>query len=178
MEKADAGRTTSKTIDSIIEEVQKMAKDSLASIYPNLIDEQAALNDQLKTVYSAFAFQNSHTLHPRRLAQIAAEEEESFLSYLGSGDVEEVFELGQRRAQEGLGEQTVLAFGSTLRRFCLNRMAKMDMSVLCAAIGAIDCYMASYIRGFMAGREAHILKEQELTCRALVSAMQRQRVGR
>jgi hypothetical protein len=173
MEKVGARRATNKTIDSIIEEVYSLAKDSLTSIYSNLACRQLALHDQLKTVCLALAFENSHALHPRRLAQIAAEEEESFLAYLGSGDAQKIFELGQRRAQEGLGEQTILAFGSTLRRFCLNQLTKIDESSLCSVLGAVDCYIASYMRGYIAGREAHILKEQELTCKALVSAMQR-----
>ena len=109
------------------------------------------------------------------LDKIAHEETDSFLAFLASGDQHGVFKHGQNRVDIGLGDRTILALASELRKFCWDRLHKKDLQLLHSALSGVDLYIASYIEGYMSKMEAQILRDQEQMRLALSAALDRQR---
>jgi len=112
------------------------------------------LIDRLREVMEATAFSNRFLLSPRRLPQIAQAEADAFLDFLKTGDADRIREQGVKRAEEGLGERAMLRLGTTLRQFCRDKLAD-------EALRAADVYTNALLEGFMEGREAIVLREQE-----------------
>jgi PAS domain S-box-containing protein len=149
--------------------------NQLPDFYQKLIIDQADLNRQLYGLLKELAFENRYTLHPSMLENLAHEETSSFLSFLSSGDQHEVFQHGQKRVDVGLGDRTILALASELRKFCWDRLHKQDLQLVHSALNGVDLYIASYIEGYMSKMEAQILRDQEQMRLALSAALDRQR---
>jgi signal transduction histidine kinase/CheY-like chemotaxis protein len=121
---------------------------------------------RLQEALEATAFSNRFLLPPRRLPQIAKAETDAFLYFLKTGDADRVREQGVKRAEEGLGEQAMLRLGTTLRQFCRDYQVG-------EALRAADVYADALLEGFMEGREAIVLREQEQIRRALQRVVSR-----
>ena len=147
----------------------------LPGVYINLINNQADLARQLHILLKKLVFENRYTLHPSMLDKIAHEEADSFLAFLSSGDRPAVFKHGQNRVDIGLGNRTILALASELRKFCWDRLHKIDLQLLHSALSGVDLYFASYIEGHMSKMETQILRDQEQMRLALSAALNRQR---
>jgi len=149
--------------------------NQLPRVYQKLIDDRAELDRQLHVLLKELVFENRYTLHPSMLDELAHEETNSFLSFLSSGDQHEVFTHGQSRVDIGLGDRTILALASKLRKFCWDRLHKQDLQLFHSALSGVDMYTASYIEGYMNKMEAQILRDQEQMRLALSAALDRQR---
>ena len=121
-------------------------------------ERRAARRDELTSwlgeALEATVFSNRFLLPPRRLPQIAKAEADAFLDFLKTGDANKIRVQGAKRAEEGLGEQAMLRLGTTLRQFCRDYLAD-------EALRAADVYADALLDGFMEGREALVLGEQE-----------------
>jgi hypothetical protein len=120
------------------------------------------------------AFDNHFTLHPRRLAEIGAQQVEQYVAFLESNENDGILAKAGALAEEGLGERTILRIASTLRLFCFEQLAR-DPDLLREANHATEEYTSRLLEGFMAGREALILREQERTRVALFAAQEKQK---
>jgi GAF domain-containing protein len=118
------------------------------------------LIDRLREALGATAFSNRFLLSPRRLPQIAKAEADAFLDFLKTGDADRIRKQGVKRAEEGLGERSTLRLGTALGQFCRDKLADK-------ALRAADVYTNALLEGFMEGREAIVLREQEQIQRAL-----------
>jgi PAS domain S-box-containing protein len=126
---------------------------------PTEMDQQLSgcydeLLGRLREALEATAFSNRFLLPPRRLPQIAKAEADAFGDFLKTGDIDKIREQGAKRTEEGLGEQAMLRLGTTLRQFCRDYLAD-------EALQAADVYADALLDGFMEGREAVVLREQE-----------------
>jgi len=126
-------------------------------------------------LFKELAFENRDTLHPGMLDNLAHEETNSFFSFLSSGDQHTVFKHGQNCVDIGLGDRTIWALASELRKFCWDRLHKQDLQLFHSALNGVDLYIASYIEGYMSKMEARILRDQEQMRLALSAALDRQR---
>ena len=149
--------------------------NQLPGVYQQLINNQADLARQLHVLLKKLVFENRYTLHPSMLDKIAHEETDSFFAFLSSGDQPAVFKHGQNRVDIGLGDRTILALASELRKFCLDRLHKIDLHLLHAALSGVDLYIAAYIEGYMSKMETQILQDQEQMRLALSAALDQQR---
>jgi len=149
--------------------------NQLPDVYQKLIIDQADLNRQLYGLFKELAFENHDTLHFSMLDNLAHEETNSFFSFLSSGDQHTVFKHGQNCVDIGLGDRTIWALASELRKFCWDRLHKQDLQLFHSALNGVDLYIASYIEGYMSKMEARILRDQEQMRLALSAALDRQR---
>ncbi|TEU14370.1 MAG: GAF domain-containing protein [Anaerolineales bacterium] len=149
-----------------IERVESENRASPLEARERLAARRDALISQLRKVLEATAFSNRFLLPPRRLPQIAKAEADAFLDFLKTGDADRIRQQGVKRAEEGLGEQAILRLGTTLGQFCRDYLAD-------EALRAADVYADALLEGFMEGREAVILREQEQIRRALQRVVSR-----
>jgi len=126
-----------------------------------------------KTLKSG-AFGNRYILHPRRLKEMGKEEYVHLINYLNNHDVQKVEKIGQLRASEGLGEQTILSIGTLFRRY-IGINGGFDIPSFESGITVIDMYINAYCKGYMKARESQILKDQEQLRVALSKALEQQR---
>jgi PAS domain S-box-containing protein len=164
-----------KTVVMLMGKKNKSELNQLLGVYQKLINDQAELDRQLYVLLKELVFENRYTLHPSMLDELAHEETISFLSFLSSGDQHAVFQHGQDRVNIGLGDRTILALASQLRKFCWDRLHKQDLQLFHSALIGVDLYIASYIEGYMSKMEAQILEDQEQMRLALSAALDRQR---
>jgi PAS domain S-box-containing protein len=145
--------TTKETATSIVESLAQR----LASDRADLVDRyQQTLREQI--------FTNRSQLRPIMLGQIAAEEADALLDYLGHPARDLALARGTKLCETGLSEQSVLSLGETSRQFFLT---KTRNEAIVPALQAIDTYHHAVIQGFMVSREKVILNEQERTRSAL-----------
>jgi len=128
------------------------------------------LSDRILEVFSASAFGNSYTFHPSRLPESSRKDAEQFLAFLDTPDEKAVKDLGEARARQGLGLQSVLALGRVLRLSCL-RASQFDGISAEAALQLADRYMDAYLTGYFKGWEADLLLEQERTRKAYFASL-------
>jgi GAF domain-containing protein len=149
-----------------IERVESENRVSLLEARERLAVRRDELISRLREVLEATAFSHRFILPPRRLPQIAKAEADAFLDFLKTGDADRIREQGAERAEEGLGEQAMLRLGTTLRQFCRDYVAD-------EAFRAADVYTDALLEGFVKGREAIVLREQEQIRRALQRVINR-----
>ena len=137
-----------------IERVESENRTSPVEARERLAVRRDELISRLREALEATAFSNRFLLPPRRLPQIAKAEADAFLDFLRTGDADRIREEGVKRAEEGLGEQAMLRLGTTLRQFCRDDLAD-------EALRTADVYADALLEGFMGGREAIVLREQE-----------------
>jgi signal transduction histidine kinase/DNA-binding response OmpR family regulator len=124
------------------------------------------LMSRLEKALQSTALSNRFLLPFRRLPEVAKAEANAFLDFVKAGEANRVREHGAKRAEEGLGERSMLRLGATLRQFCRDDPAD-------EALEAADAYADALLEGFMAGREAIVLREQEQIRKALQTVISR-----
>jgi two-component system cell cycle sensor histidine kinase/response regulator CckA len=132
------------------------------------------LSRQINQVYSQRIFENRYILHPRRLEEIAKEELKRFLLFLDSGEEQNPYSLGKKRATEGLSQRSVSAVFSLLEAFFVQFLCKDHQRSMRFAVQSVGIFMAAYFDGYTQAREEEILKEQEQLRMALSTALDRQ----
>ncbi len=157
--------------------VQNTESDSnqLPDVFQELVDDQADLAGQLYEVLKELVFENRYTLHPSKLEELAQTEASSFFSFLSSVDQQRVVQRGREVVDIGLGDRTILAMATQLRKFCWDRLHRQDLQLLHSALVGVDSYCASYLEGYLSKMEAQILGDQEQMRLALSAALNRQR---
>jgi hypothetical protein len=123
----------------------------------------ADLSKSLRSALQDTLFGSRKRVTPRRLGQIAEDASASFGAYVESPtDAQTVCDFGRRLASDGLGHTTILALVATLQTYtwgqAVGHGAKQPAAV---------SYSTSLLCGYMEEREAHLLKEQEMSRRAL-----------
>jgi signal transduction histidine kinase/DNA-binding response OmpR family regulator len=124
------------------------------------------LMSRLEQALQATALSNRFLLPLRRLPEIAKAEADAFLDFVKAGEANRVREHGAKRAKEGLGERSMLRLGATLRQFCRDDPADKVLQ-------AADAYADALLEGFIAGRDAIVLREQEQIRKALQTVASR-----
>ena len=130
---------------------------------PTAILNQERLEIELKRALQSTIFSSNLRVSPRRVNQIALEIAATFRQFLEvrSSDAS-TFEYGQRLASEGVGHRTMLALIEVLHRASWAQPdvggEDLPASVQCSS---------QLLAGYMAGREAYLLQEQERTRMAL-----------
>ena len=135
--------------------------------------KRTELITKLSSVLQNAAFDNRYSLHPRRLQQLGRKLAEDFFDFLSSPDVRSAFVDGQRLAQEGLGERTLLLLTGCMQRFTLPAIGA-DVIATAAALDIVESYTSAVVEGFIRVREEQILKDQEQLRLALSNALQSQ----
>jgi hypothetical protein len=123
---------------------------------------EASLVAELERALQTTLFSCSGRITPRRVKQIAQEMAEGFLRFAQQEDPAVTRAYGQQLAQEGIGHRAILALSEAARRVCWGSanpgVKLMPMS---------DRYVTALLEGYMAEREAFVLREQQLTVQAL-----------
>jgi hypothetical protein len=124
---------------------------------------QERLEIELKRALQSTIFSSNLRVSPRRVNQIALEIAATFRQFLEErGSDAPTFEYGQRLASEGVGHRTMLALVEVLHRASWAQAdvggEDLPASVQCSS---------QLLAGYMAGREAYLLQEQERTRMAL-----------
>ncbi len=144
-----------------------MLENAHLSSIANLDREHLAT--ELKQVLQDTIFASQLTISPRRMGQVAQEVTGSFLQFLEQEDEPATRAYGQRLAREGLGHRSILVLCETLRR--LSQQDSCPGNQLLLVSGR---YVFSLLEGYMAGREAYLLQEQERTHQAWIRAQSKQ----
>jgi hypothetical protein len=118
---------------------------------------------ELKSAVQMTLFTSTLRVSPRQVNQFAQDTTASFLKFLDQEDEAVVRIYGQQLAQAGFGHQSILALSEALRRICWEN-PNPGVAVLPAA----GRYANALLLGYMAEREAHILREQERTHQAFL----------
>ena len=130
---------------------------------PTVILNQERLEIELKRALQSTIFSSNLRVSPRRVNQIALEIAVTFCLFLAERDSDApTFEYGQRLASEGVGHRTMLALIEVLHR------ASWELADISGADlpASVQC-SSQLLAGYMAGREAYLLQEQERTRMAL-----------
>ncbi len=154
---------------------------SAAMVSPSDLPERMAahretLASHLSRALWETAFHNYSTITPRRLNEMGQEEADGFLEFLRTGDEAAARERGRNLAQAGLGHKSILALAEAIRQACLEA-GNPDGEMLRALLQAVGRYTGALLEGYMAGREEHVLREQQRTYEALLRARQKQAEG-
>lgn len=123
-------------------------------------------------------FENRYTLHPRRLRELATEDVDFFLNYVGQAEnIEDdaVKNLGAMRARQGLGERLLLTIGNIFRQYVLEHTPFFRFKSIPALIKVVDQYLTMYLDGYLQQSRDKTLLEQEQLRKALSTALERQR---
>jgi two-component system, cell cycle sensor histidine kinase and response regulator CckA len=118
-------------------------------------------------------FDNRYALHPRLIAEIGERAVCFYVSFLQSPDPVRAEAEGRWLAEKGLGERTVLGIATALRRFCGEQFAH-DLGLLREAIIVTEQFIVPLLEGYITGKEALILKDQEQMRTALSTALESQ----
>ena len=131
---------------------------------PGIDSEQLAAD--LKQALQATMFTSTLRISPRhlqRIAQEAAAKVEHFIA--GNDDAEQMHAYGHHLVAEGFGRQSLLALVQVINR---TLWESGDPALQQIAISASLTH--PLLDGYIAGREAHLLREQERTRVALERA--------
>ncbi|MGO9410304.1 MAG: response regulator [Spirochaetia bacterium] len=147
-----------------------MTVNQLAALLRQKRDDLAAV---LVAQLREGAFDNSYTLHPRRLATLGAEMADILCRFMDSPDRDEALAYGQAIAREGMAEKTIVLLASALHRFCIQHLAS-DARSAASWENAVGSFTSPLLEGFMKARESQVLSDQEQLRRALSTALQSQ----
>ena len=137
-----------------------------------LAAQKTTIVSELRQALRATDLSNRLLISPGRLEEIAQGQVEAFLSFLETGDEEEIRQRGACRASEGLGERSALAMTEALRQACWT--SNPGKEALGVALETSGRYVNAFLEGYMSGRQEEILREQERTRSAFQRALQRQ----
>jgi hypothetical protein len=133
---------------------------------PAALVDQERLESELKRALQATIFHSNLRIAPRRVHQIALEIAQMFRQFLEErANAETTYAYGQHLAGEGVGHRTILALIEVLHRVSWGQAdivgADLPASVQCSS---------QLLAGYMLGREAYLLQEQDRTRQALERA--------
>ncbi len=135
---------------------------------------QKELTDLLSGVFTRDPFANRYTLHPRRLAEVAAEVGEEFLAFVETGDEEGPTRRGRALAGEGLGEGPLSLIPSILHTYISRALAGAVVEMRAKASEHSDNFIRFLMSGYIRELVDRTLEDQERTRRALLAAMEAQ----
>lgn len=136
----------------------------LPNLAPAAIGSEA-LTARLLVVLRATMFDSRLTITPRRSSQIAASCAGALQRYLADAEgAAAATVFGQSLAQEGLGHSSLLALAEVLLESGSPQANQADAARTPAR------YTLALLAGYMQGREAYLLAEQERTRLALERA--------
>jgi hypothetical protein len=119
--------------------------------------DQTLLVAALQQALQATIFHSRLRIAPRRMHQIAQQVATAFYEFLEQQeDGESAYAFGQRLAHEGIGHHTILALIDVLHHTCWKSAHDAGGS-----LPASVRYGNPLLAGYMAGREAYLLQEQE-----------------
>ena len=130
---------------------------------PTTLLDQERLKIELKCALQSTIFSSNLRVSPRRVNQIALEIAATFCQFLAERDNHApTYLYGQRLASEGIGHRTMLALIEVLHRASWEQadVGREDLPA------SVQC-SSQLLAGYMAGREAYLLQEQERTRMAL-----------
>jgi hypothetical protein len=128
--------------------------------------EQGQLELELKRVLHTTIFSSNLCISPRRVGQIALDMAKMLRQFLEQQDnAEATHAYGQHLAGEGVGHRSILALVEVLH--CASWAQADSQGVEIPASIACSSHL---LAGYMAGREAYLLQEQERTRLALERA--------
>ncbi|MBN2009858.1 hypothetical protein JW960_11000 [candidate division KSB1 bacterium] len=125
-----------------------------------LRNHHSYLTDCLKSVLDSLMFNNSHTLHPRRLREIGVEQSQRFLSFLVNADVAAVTVYGKQLAQDGLGYKSMVQMCGCLSPFCCEKLSSESIELQSSAIKAANMYITAAMDGFLEEYTVQLKKDQ------------------
>jgi hypothetical protein len=132
----------------------------------SITQDGAGLAAALKQALQATVFTSSLRIAPRRIQQISHEIAAAFHEFQKERqDTAITYTYGRHLAQEGLGHDGILALIDVLHRACWE-----SAGATASGLPASAQYCHPLLAGYMAGREAHLLQEQERTRLALERA--------
>jgi PAS domain S-box-containing protein len=146
-----------------------IAKNLSAILQQKKDDLAAVLVSELRNN----VFDNSYTLHPRRLATLGTEIAEEFIHFIESGDHDEAFAYGENLGREGMAERTIVLLECTLHRFWPDQAGSQTESWT-LWLQAVDSFVSPLLNGYMSARERQILSDQEQLRLALSTALRSQ----
>jgi hypothetical protein len=138
-----------------------MQEDTGETRPPPQLDEKLLVAD-LKRALQTTIFTNRLQVSPRQLNQIAGEFAASFLRFLAEEDEASVHAYGHSLAQSGFSHRTILTVTETSRRVCWE-----SASPALELLPVTGRYVVALLEGYMLGREAYLLEEQERSWKAL-----------
>lgn len=147
-------------------------RELVRKVCGKLRKSEAHLTTELIEMFSALAFHNEFTFHPRLYSGFATELVNSFLSYLDLFDEQLSCSEGKKSAEIGLGEKTALGIVAILQRTVLHNSDRVDRSSLRSTVKAVNSYTYAYLESFMKARFDKLLREQELMRRSTAKAME------
>ncbi len=142
-----------------------MWKPLAQTVVVSLNEHQAVLVERVHQALLDLIYEHRSYLRPSQLGGVALSEATHFLTFLQTGNCENIHTFAEQRAAEGLGLPGVLRTLDTIREFC-REFLPTDYEVLAATING---YANAYLQSFMNEQEAVILEEQE----RIRAAMQR-----
>lgn len=114
-------------------------------------------------------FSGGLRISPHRVDQVSQEVADAFFKFLETEDEGTARVYGRHLAAEGMGHRSILTMTEALRRVC--RESANPVAALPSVAGR---YVNALLEGYMAGREASLLREQERTLRAFQRAREQQ----
>ena len=130
--------------------------------------DQDYLVIELRQTLQQTLFSSGGRISPHRVNQLGQEVAEAFFKFLETEDKETARTYGRHLAMEGMGHRSILTMTEALRRVC--RESANPAAALPSVAGR---YVNALLEGYMAGREASLLQEQERTLRAFQRARER-----
>ncbi|MEA3308312.1 MAG: response regulator [Chloroflexota bacterium] len=134
-------------------------QDKLDTVAAVLAEHHLELQAWLSKVLRATLFsQGSSVLHAGQQDKIVTEVMAAFFTFLQDGTDLEVTAQGEKCASQGVAEQALLDFGTTLNQFCLDHLTD---DLLRIGLMTADRYHKALLHGFIVSREALVLNAQE-----------------
>jgi hypothetical protein len=131
-----------------------------------LLLDQGRLENELKCALQSTIFNSNLRISPRRVNQIALDIARMFGRFLEEqASAETIHAYGEHLAAEGVGHRTILALVEVLHRASWERADGRDIDLPVS----VQC-SSRLLAGYMVGREAYLLQEQERTRLALERA--------
>jgi hypothetical protein len=129
--------------------------------------DKSVLVADLKKSLQENIFSGRLRMTPRRVGQLAEEIANSVLQFQEREQETDVYQVGERLAEE-VGHRAMLALTETLRRVCCE-----GRHTDAEGWTRVSRYVFSLLEGYMAGREAYLLAEQERARAALERAREK-----
>lgn len=127
--------------------------------------EVRVLTPRLLAALRSTMFGSRLTITPRRISQVADELGVAFQGYMIVASDDAIEQLGKRLAEDGLGHSAAVKLVSTLLEFSEDiRPVASEIPRHAARFSMV------LLAGYMGAREAYLLREQEITRKALERA--------
>lgn len=129
------------------------------------------LTDTMMKSVLETTFSNRMLIKPRRLQEIAGEESNMFIRYASGNHEFVVGDRGGDLAVAGLGQDSIIALTTAIRR----SYDQLREEFPAISFDTVETYCNEMLRGYMAGRELEIRKEQERAHEAYIRILEKNR---